>query len=258
MNESELIEKFSKVDTSDFPDFSKCSRPLDMALWVLWVSEDKLGISRLTGEQIAAIIVGAQKISIGTISIINSLNRAKDKVHRYYENDETYFEIMKPGKEFLVSQVKEGSIEVFYFEPGKKYTPKRLLAKDILAGLTGELRIVDPYCSERTLDCLKDIKGKHVKFLTKLTQRTRERFLRDLRDFKSENLDMEFKDYPNTNLHDRYIISSGSLVILGHSIKDLGAKESFAIVLHEKISGNLIEALIESFDSRWEQSTLLE
>ena len=137
---------------------------------------------------------------------------------------------------------------------------QRLLTTNILAGLTGDLRIVDPYCSERTLDCLRDVKGKLIKFLTKvgdLQQKARERFLRELQDFKSEHPDIEFRDYPNTDLHDRYIISPSSLVILGHSMKDLGGKESFAIVLNEEISRNLIEALNESFDRRWKQSNLL-
>ena len=179
---------------------------------------------------------------------------------------------MKAGKDHLRTVVGEAlvgesatagavagkdEVQVFYFEPGKKYTPKRLLTKDILAGLTGEVRIVDPYCSERTLDCLRDIKGGPVKFLTKIPQKVRERFLRELQDFKSEYPDIEFRDYPNTDLHDRYIISPSSLVILGHSMKDLGGKESFAIVLNEKISRNLIEALSESFDRRWKQSTPL-
>ena len=94
--------------------------------------------------------------------------------------------------------------------------------------------------------------------MTKLPHKARERFLRELKDFKSENPDMEFRDYPSADLHDRDIISLSSLVILGHSIKDLGGKESFAIVLSEKISGSLIEALSESFDRRWQQSTPLE
>ena len=165
MSRLELIEEFSKVDTSDFPDFHSYTRILNRGLWVLWVAKEKLGIKKLTAEQIALIIREVEEINIDAQSITNSFNRAGDKIytyHTYREMEEVYFEIMKPGKDHLMSQAKEGSIEVFYFEPGKKYTPKRLLAKNILAGLTGELRIVDPYCSERTLDCLGDIKSRPV------------------------------------------------------------------------------------------------
>jgi len=166
---------------------------------------------------------------------------------------------MKPGKDYLIPQ--EGSIEVFYFEPGKRYTSKRLLSKKILDSLKGELKIVDPYCGERTLDVLKDVKNRAIKFLTKvgnLREKERNQFLRELRDFKSENPNkIKFGNYSHTDIHDRYIISSESLVILGHSIKDLGAKESFAIILNKDTNRNIFDALLENFNRRWKQSTPL-
>jgi hypothetical protein len=265
-----LLEKFKKVDTSDFPDFYIYTRIMDKGLWVLWVAKEKLGEGKLAAAEISSIIRDVKEVSIHPIAIAQSFRKAGQKIHIHHVTGLAFYEIMKAGKDHLRTVAREAAtagavagkdeVQVFYFEPGKTYTPKRLLAKDILAGLTGELRIVDPYCSERTLDCFKDVKARAIKLLTRvenLHQRARERFLRELQDFKSENPDMEFRDYPNTDLHDRYIISPSSLVILGHSMKDLGAKESFAIVLNEKISRNLIEALSESFDRRWKQSTPL-
>lgn len=267
-----IVQMFQRVDTSDFPDFHGYRRILDMALWVLWVAKEKLGIKKLTASDISTVMREVKEVVTLPSVIAQSLKRAGHKIYVHHEKGLTFYEIMKAGKDHLQTVVGEAlvgepaavgavarkdEVQVFYFEAGKKYTPKRLLAKDILAGLTGELRIVDPYCSERTLDCLRDIKGRPVKFLTKLPQKARERFLRELQDFKAENPDMEFRNYPNADLHDRYIISPGSLVILGHSIKDLGGKESFAIVLSEATSRNVVEALSENFDRRWKQSNLL-
>lgn len=260
MSGSELIEEFSRVDTSDFPDFYSYRRILERALWVLWVAKGKLVRGKLTAEQIASIIIDVKEVSISPSAVAQSLRNAGHKIHVYHEKGLTLYKIMKAGEEHLLTASGEGAIQVFYFEAGKKYTPKRLLVKDILAGLTGELRIVDPYCSERTLDCLKDIKDRPIRFLTRIENlhgRAREQFLRELQDFKSEYPAMEFRDYPDTDLHDRYIISPSSLVILGHSIKDLGGKESFAIVLNKEISRNLIEDLSENFGRRWKQSTTL-
>jgi len=161
---------------------------------------------------------------------------------------------------FLISQAEGGSIGIIYFEPGKPYTSKRLLSKNILGSLKGELRIVDPYCSERTLDILRNIENEHVKFLTRvgnLRAKEKERFLRELQDFKSEKPNTEFRNYPNTDIHDRYIISADSLVVLGHSIKDLGGKESFAISLNKDASKNIVEAITDNFDRRWKQSSTL-
>ena len=90
-----------------------------------------------------------------------------------------------------------------------------------------------------------------------LREKDKNRFLRELKDFKSEHSKIEFKNYPHKDIHDRYIISSELLVILGHSIKDLGAKESFAIILNKDTNKNIVEALIENFNRRWKQSSML-
>ncbi len=271
----DIARQFRGLDTSNFPDFHSCTRILERGLWVLWVAKEKLRIRKLTASEVASIIRDVKEVSIQPLIIAQSFRRAGQKIHIYHEEGLTLYEIMKAGKDYLRTVAGEATVgesataragagkaevKVFYFEPGQKYSSKRLLTGNILHDLDGELRIVDPYCSERTLDCLRDIKGRPVKFLTKvenLQQKARDRFLRELQDFKAENPDMEFRNYPNADLHDRYIISPGSLVILGHSIKDLGGKESFAIVLSDATSRNVVEALSENFDRRWKQSNLL-
>jgi hypothetical protein len=260
MNELDLTKKFSEADTSDFPDFYNYGNPLEMGLWVLWVAKDKLGIKMLTSEKIASIIRDVKEISIEAKSINCSFTPAKGKIHIHHENEEVYFEIMKPGKDHLLSLIKEGTVEAFYFEPGKNYSSKRILSKDILERLEGKLKIVDPYCGQRTLDILKDVKERPIEFLTRvenISERERGRFLRDLHDFKSECPTVEFRNYPHTDIHDRYIISENSLLILGHSLKDLGNKESFAIVLSQGSNKNVAEALIENFNRRWKQASRL-
>lgn len=260
MEESHLIAKFSSIDTSDFPGFDNYEKPLEMGLWILWVAKDKLGIKKLTAEEIASVIREVEEISIDAKSINYSFTPAKGKVHIYHENGEVYFEIMKPGKVHLMSLIKQGSVEVFYFQPDQKFSTKRTLSRSILEELQGKLQIVDPYCSERTLDILREISGTEVNFLTRvenLKEKERERFLRELQDFKSECPNIEFRNYPNVDIHDRYIISEKSLVILGHSFKDLGSKESFAIVLDKETSRNVAEALTENFNRRWKCATIL-
>lgn len=257
--EKELLSKFEKLDTSEFPDFYALSNPLDKGLWVLWVAKEELNIKRLTAEQIAEIIREIKEISIDARSITNSFCRAKDKTHTYKENGETYFAIMKPGKDYLLSLVKEGYIEVFYFEPGKPYSNKRIVSKEILNTLKGELKIVDPYCDIKTLDILKEAKNATVKFLSRTAnlKDKKARFLRQLQDFKAEHSHVEVRDYPHDDIHDRYILCSEGLILLGHSIKDLGNKESFAISLKKGAYKNLVEAIIENFDRRWKQSNPL-
>jgi len=167
---------------------------------------------------------------------------------------------MKPGKDYLISLVKGGSIEIFYFEPGKKYQSKKILANQILNNIKGEVKIIDPFCGERTLDIIKHDEKRPIKVLTRLVNlkdKDKKSFLRELQDFKSEYSNIEIRDYPYNDIHDRYILSSDSLVILGHSIKDLGNKESFAIMLDRNTSKNIIDSLEEAFNRRWKQSTAI-
>ena len=251
------IEKFSELDTSEFPDFYNYDKPLEMGLWVLWISKEKLGIRKLNAEEIAAVIRNVKEISVDAKSITNAFNRAGDKVYIHHGKNNVYFEIMKPGKDYLLSQSKEGVVKLFYFEPDKRFSSKRILSKDILNLLKGELKIVDPYCDERTLDILKDVKDRKIKFLTRvdnLKENKKRQFLRELQDFKLENKNVEFRNYPYSDIHDRYIISNTHLAILGYSIKDIGHKESFAVVLSKNTSRNVVEALTENFNRRWKQS----
>lgn len=255
----DIIERFSKIDVSGFPDFNNFENPLERGLWVLWVAKEKLNIKKLTAEQVASVIRDIKEISIDARSITNSFCRAKDKIHTYKEGGQAQFEIMKPGKDYLLSLVKEGYVEVFYFEPGKPYSSKRVFSKDILNTLKGELKIVDPYCDIRTLDIVKEVKNVKLRFLVR-TDNLRDkkaRFIQQLQDFKIENPHIEVRDYPNDDIHDRYIISSADLILLGHSIKDLGNKESFAISLNKQAFKNLVEAINENFDRRWKQAKLL-
>lgn len=259
--ESSIVRKFSKADTSDLSPFEDCQTIIQQTLWVLWVGKDKLKQRRMSTEQVSSILREVKEVSIRPASITQALNRAGDKIHCYRDGGQIFYEIMKSGKDYLMSPKSQGTLEVFYFEPGQRYSSKRILVTGILESLTGELRIVDPYCGERTLDVIKDVKARPIKFLTRLgninNANVKSRFLRELRDFKLENTDIEFRDYPNTDLHDRYIISLDRVVLIGHSIKDLGAKESFAIVLNQASSQNIYEALGENFDRRWNQSATL-
>ncbi len=258
---TDLLERFRDVKTDGLPEFGNYGKPLEMGLWVLWVAKEKLDLRMLTAYEIADVIVNVKENSIDARAIVNAFNRAKGKkIHIHDVGGETYYEIMGPGKEHLIKKTSGGSIAVYYFEAEKRYHSKNVLANNILTGLTGEIKIVDPYCSDRTLDILSKARVKKVKFLTRLenlSERNKNHFLRELRDFKAEHANVEFKNYSNTDIHDGYIISPDVVVILGHSMKDLGAKESFAVVFDKQTSRNVFEALVENFNRRWNKASLM-
>lgn len=256
----EFIKKFREADTSGIVDFNVCEKPLDMALRVLCIAKDKIRQRKLTAERIAVTILDVEEISITKNSITNALKRAQDKIHRYYENGDTYYEIMKPGKEYLLSLQKSDLVNAFYFEPDSRYTAKRLIKNQVFKNLTGSLKFVDPYCGERTLDLLENLNDIPIKFLTRLDflrDRDRNRFIREVSDFKVENNNVEFRNYPDADLHDRYVISEEQVILIGHSIKDLGSKESFAVALGREYYREIYEALNSNFIKRWDISRII-
>ena len=99
--------------------------------------------------------------------------------------------------------------------------------------------------------------SNEVKFLTRLEnlrEKDKKRFLREVKDFKSEKPNIEFRDYPYPHIHDRFVISSNNIVLLGHSIKDLGSKESFAVVLNKETNRDFFEALVRIFNEKWKKA----
>ncbi len=257
-------EYFADPSVPGLPTFNHDWKPLEAALWVLWAAKDGAHIPSLSALNIAKILVQFLEVSITARGVANAFNRSKSKklVHISKKGTTPLYSIMQPGKEHLIaeSQSKAGSVQVFCFQPGKKYTSKSVLADQILAEITGQLSIVDPYCGPGTLDILARARIDNGRFLTRLsnlTQAQKGHFLRDLGDFKSEHPQIEFRDYPNPDIHDRYVVGVNSFAILGHSIKDMGGKESFVIVLDVESNQNIAQAIKESFNRRWRVATTL-
>jgi len=167
---------------------------------------------------------------------------------------------MKPGRDHLLYLEKTDLIDAFYFKPDTRYTSKKLLKNQIFSDLRGTIKIVDPYCGDRTLDLLLELKERPAKVLTRLENlrdREKGKFVREVADFKTENPNVEFRNYPNADIHDRYVISEDKVTLIGHSIKDLGAKESFAVVLGRENYREIYEALNSNFTNRWNISAVI-
>jgi hypothetical protein len=257
--DADITEQFRTIDTKSYPDFYCYTSSLEKGLWVLWVAKDELKIKALSAKQIASVITDVKEVKATEMSIARAFAKAGDKlVVIRRKNSPCLYQIMKEGKDFLSSNFSKEEVEVFYFEPENRFSSKRILSKNLLAKIKGDFGIVDPYCGVRTLDILKEIDDRNIKFLTKLdklrpTQKTR--FLRHLTDFKTECTHVEFRDYPSNDIHDRYIVSDDYLVILGHSIKDLGSKETFSIFLNEDMAKDIVQDLRANFNRRWRAST---
>jgi len=253
----DFLYDFKNVDFSNYPEFRSIDKPFEMGLWVLWIAKDELKVKKLTADQIASIIRDVMEVSISSRAIVNSFNKSKGgKIHQHKEKERISYEIMKSGKNFLIS--KNDKVKVLYFEPNRKYKSKRVLSGEIF-NLKGELRIIDPYCDKKTLDVLENTGKTKIKFLTKIDnirdQRKKRSFLRELQDFKSDYPNIEFRDYPQNDIHDRYIISNDAFVIIGYSIKDFGKKETFVTIFRN--NQDILLQLDNNFEYKWNMSTIL-
>ena len=256
----DVVSLFNKIDREQFPDISHYLRPMEKSLWILCIMKDLGGIKQLTADQISKILREGLEINLPEKSIINSLKNAGDRI--FVNNDEgiKHYEIMAIGRDFLMSKAKTTTTSLFYFEPEKKYTSKRILSNNLIINLKGELKIVDPYLGERTLDVLSNVKND-IKFLTRLSlikTSQQKKIKREYSDYRAEHKNIEIRDYNNNDLHDRYIISDDHLVLLGHSFKDLGNKESFAVILNKNDNINIYDAMLENFNRRWKKSIIIK
>lgn len=249
-----------KTDLSNLPNFDNLASPLDLGLWVLLATKENLGLNKLSAKEISEIIVEVLEKTMKYKMIVAAFNRAGEKIHVYQESGVTLYEIMKPGKNYLLQKTSGDSIQLHYFEPGRKYTSKAILCEKILSELKGELKIVDPYCGLSTLDVLLRAKPQSAKILTctdNLRDNQKGPFIRGLQDFMSDCDTIEFKNYSSSDIHDRYILADDQIILLGQSIKDLGSKESFAIVLGKDAFDDIYTNLFTVFNRRWNQATPL-
>lgn len=255
-NNADISKKFQELDVSDFPDFYEYKSILEKALWVLWVAKEKLDTPKMTAEQISDVIIRAKETTMTPKSISKAFSRAGNKIHTYPGKEKSQFEIMREGKDYLLSKIDITTTEVCYFEPGKKYTNKKILSEKVLSTLTGKLRIVDPYCGKRTLDILTNTNGNEIKMITNVQNMGTKQngFIREYRDFITEYPNIEIRDYSG-NIHDRYIISDDSLVLIGYSLKDFGKKETFSAILRD--NEDIKKQLKTNFDYKWNNSNPL-
>jgi hypothetical protein len=258
-----LVDKFKGIDTTDLPDFYVLTSPLDMALWVLLAAKDKLGIERLSADDISEVLVHSMEVSIKPRAIANAFNRSRGKkVHIITADSKIYYKIMKEGRDYLIGSVEETLfLQLHYFEPGKPYKSKKVLREKVFPLLSGPLKIVDPYCGIRTLDLVTEGNTQKIQLLTRLenisNKKKQEEFVREIAEFKTEHPIVEIRNWTKSELHDRYIISESSLVILGQSIKDLGTKESFAVVFERQHFESIFDDLLSAFNRRWNGAELI-
>jgi hypothetical protein len=144
---------------------------------------------------------------------------------------------------------------VFFVEAGKPRTAHTGLVS-MFQTLRGSLRIADPYYGTGSLLRLDSlIHCSPIMFLTQNADRNERPFLaRAVTEFQTQHPQLTVRRDASGTLHDRYILSEDELILLGHGLKDVGNKDSFAIRIPKSMAEELLKTVRDTFDAKWSQS----
>lgn len=252
-----LLKVFEDLDGSTKQSLADIKSPLILGLATLHISDEQAQRPYLSAEHIIAALE-ASGIAIKRTQIVKAFSKAGDRISRKSINREMLYRIMTSGRRQIEPYFHSGDISVLYVHGGKPRTARKILS-ELLIPLSGEISVCDPYYGIRTLDALEMIPSIcKVRFLTAQTTENPSRLSGAIADFKREHPQTEIRKFPDEKtLHDRYVLSQDTLLILGHGIKDIGNKESFVVCVSSEYAKDLIESLIMTFDDRWKIATAL-
>jgi len=163
---------------------------------------------------------------------------------------------MAQGEKVLLSQTGEDGLHALYISGAAPWSDRRLVVNKAVRNLRGEVYIVDKYFGMESLDFLQGFqRSSRILFLTANLVGNRSQLCREVSRFKKEFPNSQFRVYPRpSELHDRYILSDNEIWLVGHGIKDLGAKESFVVILMLPFGKDVRWTLVKTFEQRWADS----
>ena len=135
---------------------------------------------------------------------------------------------------------------------GKPFTASVKL-KEILRSSEGQVKIIDPYVDETTLDLLLSIpEGVPIRLLTSFTggKEKDKRLKRACKKFKVERPQFEMRKCEPGLIHDRFILTQTQGWNVGSSLKDFGKKLSMV----KGISTETKSDIEKKFDEIWKKA----
>jgi hypothetical protein len=247
-----LLESFGGLDVQLKRTLSDQSSPLILSLATLEIASTEFGVHLLTAEHIVACLEAAG-VSLKRTSVSRALARAGDKVSTSIDKSgDVAYRLMTRGKKDVEHLFGNEALSVVRIEGGRPHTARQHLG-DLLASLSGSIRISDPYYGMRSLETLDHLpRSASIQFLTSKTNESQLKVAGAFHDFAKERKNVEFRLLPPPHdLHDRYVLANDTLLLVGHGLKDIGGKESFVVRLDRSLVPDLLDELAQSFDTKW-------
>jgi hypothetical protein len=250
-----LLDTFRTLDEATKQLLADIPSTLFLSFATLSIAHGRACHERLSAEHIVACLEAAG-VSAKRKSVSRALARASDRISTTKGLDgDTLYRLMTKGEREVAHYLGGGRLSVVRVDGSTPRTARQTLS-EILGLLDESVSICDPYYGVRTLESLDCIpKATAVRFLTAKTNESPQKLSGPFRDFVKERPKVQFRQTSSHSLHDRYVVTTGQLLILGHGLKDIGAKESFIIRLGSTLVPDLVKQIIRSFDEHWKSAT---
>ena len=138
-----------------------------------------------------------------------------------------------------------------FIDPSRKLSSIRAI-EHVLGALEGPIKICDTYIDSRTIDYVaQSKKAQSIKVLTENIQDSG-RLRRDTEAFAKESGKViEIRVSLPGQLHDRYVLHSGGMLLIGASLKDMAKKQSMIVTLPRSFATEIEKV----FERNWSNAT---
>lgn len=216
-------------------------------LWVLASAREMPDFEFLTPAEVADILRDAQGIHLPRQRVTAILAKENGTVSRKRVKGKNQYKIMKAGLD-LLQPATQSAILV---DPENALTHIRKF-EEVLASLSGDLRVCDPYVENRTLDLLSECRSARSISLLTANILKESTLRRDLAAYEKGSFpSLEIRIANKTVLHDRYILHDEGMLLLGTSLNGFAKKQSFIVPLGPDIA----QATGQAFGKVWSVSS---
>jgi hypothetical protein len=205
------------------------------------------GTPWLTASEISATLRDRYGLGIHWRRVASLLLANGEVAGRRKRNRQWQFIALAAGRELISASGNP----ILFIDPSRALQAT-LSLHAFLGSLTGTIRICDPYLDSTTLDHLSACAvGCPIRLLTKnVKDGGRLRVL--LGAAKVEGRIIEVRVAASAQLHDRYVIDSSRMLILGTSLNGFGKKQGFVVQAGPDVRG----VVLQVFDSSWLSATV--
>jgi hypothetical protein len=246
---ADLLTAFRDADVPDLPGIGELEEERLKALWILRVGQTGADTPVMTPAEISNVLRDVYGVSLSRQRIEGLLTGERGTVAKRKKDGKRAYQLMQIG----IDEVERAKPAVLLIEPERALSSLRD-TEALLRGLSGTLKICDPYVDGRTLDLLGECGGADAIELLTANINKATAFKRDAKAFgRQYGHTLDVRVAAAGILHDRYVIHDKGMLLFGTSLNGLGFKQSFVVSLGQDIRASVSK----TFDSYWAKAAPL-